>query len=191
MCVNQVFLKSFFLNEECAQILIKINCYFASACRFLYQKLHEFDKLQSSDESYETMQIFLIQNTCGYFCIVIWIFTIHWSVFVHLALSCFIWQYIIFFKSMKLFVIKSTWGDWFGLVWFYSRWTIVDYLMPNPLNTYIWNIWFVNTFCREHIKTSLSSFFFFFFFCTQLNGFKYCYLIRIILFTINRLFAHC
>ena len=25
---------------------------------------------------------------------------------------------------------------------------------------------------------------------TQLNGFKYCYLIQIILFTINNLFAH-
>ena len=33
---------------------------------------------------------------------------------------------------------------------------------------------------------SLSSFFF----CTQLNGFKHCYLIRIILFTIDHLFAH-
>ena len=29
-----------------------------------------------------------------------------------------------------------------------------------------------------------------FIFCTQLNGFKYCYLIRIILFPLNHLFAN-
>ena len=31
---------------------------------------------------------------------------------------------------------------WFGLVWFYGISTIVRYLMPNPLFTYILNIWF-------------------------------------------------
>ena len=31
---------------------------------------------------------------------------------------------------------------WFGWVWFYSISTIVGYLMPNPLYTYILNIWF-------------------------------------------------
>ena len=36
----------------------------------------------------------------------------------------------------------------FGLVWFYGISTIVGYLMLNPVFTYIWNIWFVNTFCR-------------------------------------------
>ena len=30
--------------------------------------------------------------------------------------------------------------DWFGLVWFYGISTIVGYLMPNPLHTYILNI---------------------------------------------------
>ena len=29
---------------------------------------------------------------------------------------------------------------WFGLVWFYGISTIVGYLMPNPLYTYISNI---------------------------------------------------
>ena len=42
----------------------------------------------------------------------------------------------------------------FGLVWFcwvgfYDISTIIGYLMPNPVYTYILNhIWFVNTFCR-------------------------------------------
>ena len=35
---------------------------------------------------------------------------------------------------------------WFHLVWFYGIWTIVGYLMPNPL--YIKYLWFVDTFCR-------------------------------------------
>ena len=30
---------------------------------------------------------------------------------------------------------------WFGLVWFYRISTIVGYLMPNPLYTYILNIY--------------------------------------------------
>ena len=38
-------------------------------------------------------------------------------------------------------------------------------------------------------KPELFLFFLSFFFCTQLNGFKYFYLIRIILFTINNLYA--
>ena len=38
--------------------------------------------------------------------------------------------------------------DWFGLVWFYGISNIVGYLMPNPVFTFILNIWFVNTFCR-------------------------------------------
>ena len=35
---------------------------------------------------------------------------------------------------------------WFGLVWFYSISNAADYLMLNPVFTYILNIWFVNTF---------------------------------------------
>ena len=35
---------------------------------------------------------------------------------------------------------------WFGLVWFYGISTIVGYLKPNPLYTYIWNI-----MIHEHI----------------------------------------
>ena len=30
---------------------------------------------------------------------------------------------------------------WFGLVWFYGISTFVGYLMPNPLYTYIFNIY--------------------------------------------------
>ena len=30
---------------------------------------------------------------------------------------------------------------WFGLVWFYGISTIVGYLMPNPLYTYMLNIY--------------------------------------------------
>ena len=30
---------------------------------------------------------------------------------------------------------------WFGLIWFYSISTIVGYLMPNPLYTYILDIY--------------------------------------------------
>ena len=36
----------------------------------------------------------------------------------------------------------------FGLVGFYGISTIVFYLIPNPLCTYILNIGFVNKFCR-------------------------------------------
>ena len=52
--------------------------------------------------------------------------------------------------------------SWFGLVWFYGISNIEGYLMPIP----------------ELI------------FFTQLNGFTYFYLIKIILLTINHLFAH-
>ena len=35
--------------------------------------------------------------------------------------------------------------DWFNLVQFYGISTILDYLMPNAVYTYILNILFVNT----------------------------------------------
>ena len=35
-----------------------------------------------------------------------------------------------------------------GMIWFGGISTIVGYLMPNLSFTYIFNIWFVNTFCR-------------------------------------------
>ena len=31
---------------------------------------------------------------------------------------------------------------WFGMGWVYGISTIIGYLMPNPLYTYILNIWF-------------------------------------------------
>ena len=37
---------------------------------------------------------------------------------------------------------------WFSLVWFYGISTIIGYLMPNPVFTYIFSIWLVNTLCR-------------------------------------------
>ena len=36
----------------------------------------------------------------------------------------------------------------FGLIGFYGISNTVDYLMPNPVYTYILNIWFLNIFCR-------------------------------------------
>ena len=66
------------------------------------------------------------------------------------------------------------------LVGFYSMSAIVGYLMPNPVFTYILNIWFVISFCRYIFKLA----------CTKLNDSKYCHLIQIILFSINELFTH-
>ena len=44
--------------------------------------------------------------------------------------------------------IHIYWIYGFGWVWFYGISTIVGYLIPNPVFTYISNIWFVNTFWR-------------------------------------------
>ena len=71
-----------------------------------------------------------------------------------------------------------------GLVWFYGISTIVGYLMPDPVFTYMLNIWFVNAFSWCIFIHAWAHFF-----CSQLNVFKYCYLIWIILFNINHLFA--
>ena len=47
-------------------------------------------------------------------------------------------QFWLFNAKSRLYInIKYT---WFGLDWFYGISTIVVYLMPNPLNTYILNI---------------------------------------------------
>ena len=76
----------------------------------------------------------------------------------------------------------------FNLVGFYGISTIVGYLIPN-LFLYI----YIKYMISKHIllKTFLNeSEFIFFFFCIQLNGFTYLWLIWIILFTINHLFAH-
>ena len=56
------------------------------------------------------------------------------------------------------------------LVWFDGISAIV-YLMPNPVFTYILNIWFVNTFCRY----------------TKLNCSKYCYVLLMIQLNSNHL----
>ena len=41
---------------------------------------------------------------------------------------------------------------WFGLVWFYDVSTIVGYLSPNPLYTYILNVYDLVWFVLWHIK---------------------------------------
>ena len=66
--------------------------------------------------------------------------------------------------------------------------TIVGYLTPNPFYTYLLNIFVFLTHFVDNI--SKRAWAIFFFFCRHLNGFKYFYLIRIILFSINQLFAH-
>ena len=48
---------------------------------------------------------------------------------------------------------------WFGLVEFHGISTIVGYLMPNSIFTYILNIWFVSTFYRCTGKWSSSHLF--------------------------------
>ena len=73
----------------------------------------------------------------------------------------------------------------FGLV----LWHINHCRLFNAIHfyAYISNIRFLNTFLENIFKWALAHFFVF---CTQLNGFTYFYLIRIILFTVNLLFAH-
>ena len=60
---------------------------------------------------------------------------------------------------------------WFGLVGFYGISTIVGYLMPNSVYTYISNIWLDNLYFVDNVfKQDIISYV-----CTQLNDFKYCY----------------
>ena len=68
---------------------------------------------------------------------------------------------------------------WFALIWFYIIATIVHYLMLNPLYTYILNI-ICKHFVGKIFKQAWAHFF-----CSQVNGFMYFYLTRIILLTIN------
>ena len=53
----------------------------------------------------------------------------------------------------------STFGKlsiWFCLIGFYGISTIVGYLMPNPVQAYILNIYgYVNTSCGYHFKKTL------------------------------------
>ena len=48
---------------------------------------------------------------------------------------------------------------WFGLVWFYGISTIVVYLMPNSVLTYILNIRFLNTF-HKYRQLKIKQFYF-------------------------------
>ena len=70
---------------------------------------------------------------------------------------------------------------WFGLVlWHINYWRLSN--DKSSLYIYIKYIWFVNILLITLNKPKLIL-------CTQLNGFKYFYLLRIILFTINHLFV--
>ena len=58
---------------------------------------------------------------------------------------------------------------WFGLAWFYGISTIIGYFMPNPIYTYILNIWFVNILLMTILNEPELIFFFF----AQLNDFTH------------------
>ena len=93
---------------------------------------------------------------------------VHWSssllltifppIFVYVLYSCIMWRYnnwtqfriglvLWHINPSRLFNSKSSLYMYiryirFGLVWFKGISTTVGYLMPNPLYTYILNIWF-------------------------------------------------
>ena len=102
---------------------------------------------------------------------------------------CFTFFYLAYDTKKYPVVWLQFWSSveckWFGLVWFYGILIIEGYLIPNTVHTKTLNIYNLKTFCWQHFEMNLSSFF-----CTQLNGFRYSYLIQIALFTINHLFAH-
>ena len=70
---------------------------------------------------------------------------------------------------------------WLG--WFHGISTVVGYSIPNLVNTYLLDIYMICKHFVDNISNKPSSFF------ARLNGFKYSYPIRVILFTINDLFA--
>ena len=89
----------------------------------------------------------------------------------------------------------------FGLVVFYGISTLLGYLMPNPVYTYILYIYdlkvnslYVRLFLNEPELICLHTVDWFqvllFIVCTQLNSFKFCNSTLISLFNINNLFAH-
>ena len=95
--------------------------------------------------------------------------------------------------KFPVFMKKIQSSDKMRLVWFYGISTIVGYLIPNPIFTYILNIWLVNIFCRLKklndqmvlfltIQFSIKS--------TKLNGSKYCNVSLTIQLNISYLFTH-
>ena len=76
----------------------------------------------------------------------------------------------------------------YGWVGFYGIITIIGNLMPHTLHTYISNICLLLPHFLDSIFKRVCDKFFFIF-GVHLNCFKYCYPIRIILFTLNHLFA--
>ena len=121
-----------------------------------------------------------------WFVLVLWDMNYYWS--FNSKSSLYIYITYIGFRLMlwlinhcRLFNSKSSLYIyikyiWLGLVGIYSISIILGYLMLNPFYSYILNIWFLNE--PEPI------------FCSQLNRFTYFYLNRIIVLTINNLFAH-
>ena len=59
-----------------------------------------------------------------------------------------------------------------SMVWFYGVSTIIGYLMPHPVNSYVLDIYD----CKHK--------------STKLNGFKYCNVSLTIQLNINHLFTH-
>ena len=68
---------------------------------------------------------------------------------------------------------KITSSYWFGLVWFYGISTLVSYLMPNSVYTYLLDIYMI---CKQE--------------STKVNGSKYCYVSLTIQLKISHLFTH-
>ena len=73
------------------------------------------------------------------------------------------------------------------LLWFYGISTIVGYLMPNPLYTYILNIYDKWTHFVDNIFKRAWAYLFY----IQLNGFKYCHVSLTIHLNFCYLFTHC
>ena len=62
-------------------------------------------------------------------------------------------------KGVKYYFQKLMYLFEFGFVWFYGISTIVGYLMPDPILTYILNVLFINTFCR-YTQLNVKQFYF-------------------------------
>ena len=88
-------------------------------------------------------------------------------------------------RNKLIFKLQPMLG-WVGL---YGISTIVGYLMPNSVFTYILIIWFVKTFCR-YTELNDQTILFQFSMSTKLNYSKYCYVSLTIQLNISHLFTH-
>ena len=98
-----------------------------------------------------------------------------------LVLFCFMAHQPLLFIECYIFLVQNKY-IWFGLVWFYWKWTIVDNLKLSPVYTYIHWKWkyFIDVFKRAYDH-----------FFRTVKWFHIYVLVGIILFTLNLLsFAH-